>query len=638
MSSSVTSQVYSCIRDDDYNAAIDILKFHAQAKLGDFPRSRPLLSLLAYCCYHNQEYNRASEFYETLTELCPESEEYHVNYVQSLVKGGSYLDASVAAFSLMSSSMHSQRLKLLQAQAEMEQGMMSESSKTLSKCAEDDPETIIALSTLAFRQGTFDKALATYKSARHIMSSNQRMLTYCIALCHYRLREYDASLELIEEIIDTTRVKNQNSNDTFVKEALNLKAVLLYEMKQYAAAKTVTTLFDEDLDTVTAHNHAIINVAEDPSAGIQKLGALLSQQSLPPETLGNLLTLYTSHGQDILAAEVFEANKHLAGDLLRPEMYAYFEAVSLSLTCPDDAIVMLEAQRAHHIHNLSVGKQSISGKAKVVSARPATASRHNASRPTAIAEKKEHSLSNKDFEYILDSYMPLLCLQAKIYWERREYSMVEHLLRDNVDFCSDQDAWLMNMGHVMFAQGDKFEASVTYYERLLERYARADLFKMPAVALANLCVAYVLIEQNETAEELIKTIEREEEELAAMENSGGQIYHSCIVNLCIGSLYCERKNYAFGIDRICKSLAPFEKNVCSDTWFYAKKSLLAFALSLSNQSAIIKDILFRDLLQFLEEMEPYGKVIPTEINEAEVTIASEARQLKNMFILLAHDM
>jgi hypothetical protein len=26
MSSSVTSQVYSCIRDDDYNAAIDILK------------------------------------------------------------------------------------------------------------------------------------------------------------------------------------------------------------------------------------------------------------------------------------------------------------------------------------------------------------------------------------------------------------------------------------------------------------------------------------------------------------------------------------------------------------------------------------------------------------------------------------
>ncbi len=554
------------------------------------------------------------------------------------MKGGSYLDASVAAFSLMSSSMHSQRLKLLQAQAEMEQGMMSESSKTLSKCAEDDPETIIALSTLAFRQGTFDKALATYKSARHIMSSNQRMLTYCIALCHYRLREYDASLELIEEIIDTTRVKNQNSNDTFVKEALNLKAVLLYEMKQYAAAKTVTTLFDEDLDTVTAHNHAIINVAEDPSAGIQKLGALLSQQSLPPETLGNLLTLYTSHGQDILAAEVFEANKHLAGDLLRPEMYGYFEAVSLSLTCPDDAIAMLETQRAHHIHNLSVGKQSISGKAKVVSARPATASRHNASRPTAIAEKKEHSLSNKDFEYILDSYMPLLCLQAKIYWERREYSRVEHLLRDNVDFCSDQDAWLMNMGHVMFAQGDKFEASVTYYERLLERYARADLFKMPAVALANLCVAYVLIEQNETAEELIKTIEREEEELAAMENSGGQIYHSCIVNLCIGSLYCERKNYAFGIDRICKSLAPFEKNVCSDTWFYAKKSLLAFALSLSNQSAIIKDILFRDLLQFLEEMEPYGKVIPTEINEAEVTIASEARQLKNMFILLAHDM
>ncbi len=194
----------------------------------------------------------------------------------------------------------------------------------------------------------------------------------------------------------------------------------------------------------------------------------------------------------------------------------------------------------------------------------------------------------------------------------------------------------MNMGHVMFAQGNKFDASVTYYERLLERHASADLLKMSAVALANLCVAYVLVEQNETAEELIKTIEREEEELVAIENSGGQIYHSCIVNLCIGSLYCERKNYAFGIDRICKSMEPFEKNVCSDTWFYAKKSLLAFALSLSNQSATINDDLFRDLLHFFGGMETHGKAIPTGSNDAEATIGSEAQQLKNMFILLAH--
>ena len=555
------------------------------------------------------------------------------------MKGGSYLDASrvaAAASAAMTSPLHSQRLKLLQAQAEMEQGLMSASAMTLSQCLEDEPETTIALATLSFREGNFDRALKTYKTAREIMNSNQPMLTYYIALCHYHLSDYRASLEVIDEIIDTTRVKNHNSNDSFIKEALNLKAVVLYMTKHYAAAKTAATHSDEDLDTVTAHNDAIINFAEDPTAGIEKLGILLSQQACPPETLGNLLTLYLRHGQDILAAEVFEANKHLAGDLLRPDLYAYFEAVSLSLTCPDDAIAMLEAQRAHHTPNLGVGKKSISEKSKVVSARPATASRPNAtSRPPVATERNEISPSNKDFDAMLDGYMPILCLQAKLYWDRREYSVVEHLLRANVDFCSDHDAWLMNMGHVMFAQGDKFEASVTYYERLLERHASADLFKMPAIALANLCVAYVLIEQNETAEELIKTIESAEDELVASDNSGGQIYHSCIVNLCIGSLYCERKNYAFGIDRICKSMEPFEKNVCSDTWFYAKKGLMAFALSLSNQSANIKDDLFRDLLQFLDEMETHGKVIPTECNDAEATIASEAKELKNMFILLA---
>lgn len=551
------------------------------------------------------------------------------------MKGGSYLDASrVAATASMTSSLHSHRLQLLQAQAEMEHGMMPASSTTLSRCLEDDPETIIAVATLAFREGNFGKALETYKTARQIMSSHQSMLTYYIALCNYELRDYNVSLALVEEVIDFTRA-HQDSKD-YVKEAMNLKAVLLYMMKQYEAAKTAITPCADYIDTVTAHNDAIINFSEDPTAGIQKLETLFSQQSCPQETLGNLLTLCTRHGQDLLAAEIFEANKHLADDLLRPDLYAYFEAVSLSLTCPGEAIAMLEAQRAHHIRQLSMSKELISGKSKGASARPETAPRPTAtSRSTAITKEKDRLLSNKDFDTKLDNYMPVLCLQARHYWERREFSTVEHLLRENVDYCSDHDAWLMNMGHVMFAQGDKFESSEMYYERLLERHATTDLFKMPAIALANLCVAYVLSEQNEAAEELLKTIEREEDGLVAVKNSGGKIYHSCIVNLCIGSLYCERKNYSFGIDRICKSLEPFEKNVCSDTWFYAKKCLMAYALSLSNQSATIKDDLFRDLLLFLGEMETFGKMMPTESAETEATIGSEARQLMNIFIILA---
>ncbi len=242
------------------------------------------------------------------------------------------------------------------------------------------------------------------------------------------MSDYDASLELVEEVTEWARVNtNSDGIDSFVKEALNLKAVLLYTTKQYDAAKTAISHFCEDLDTVTAHNDAIINFADDPSVGIQKLGVLLSQQSCPPETLGNLVTLYTRHGQDFLAAEVFEANKHIAGDLLRPDLYAYFEAISLSLTCPDYAIALLEAQRIQYMHILRVGKKRTSEKSKVVGTRPATASRPCT---TATSERKELSMSSKGFDAILGKlYAYTLPSSEAILGKKRIFNCRESITR-----------------------------------------------------------------------------------------------------------------------------------------------------------------------------------------------------------------
>lgn len=38
-------------------------------------------------------------------------------------------------------------------------------------------------------------------------------------------------------------------------------------------------------------------------------------------------------------------------------------------------------------------------------------------------------------------------------------------------------------------------------------------------------------------------------------------YHLCIVNLVIGTLYCSKNNYDFGVGRIVKSLEPIQKKV-----------------------------------------------------------------------------
>jgi hypothetical protein len=51
-----------------------------------------------------------------------------------------------------------------------------------------------------------------------------------------------------------------------------------------------------------------------------------------------------------------------------------------------------------------------------------------------------------------------------------------------------------------------------------------------------------MIGQNEDAEELMRKIEREEEQLLQKEPEK-RVYHLCIVNLVIGTLYCSKGQY-----------------------------------------------------------------------------------------------
>jgi tetratricopeptide repeat protein 30 len=77
--------------------------------------------------------------------------------------------------------------------------------------------------------------------------------------------------------------------------------------------------------------------------------------------------------------------------------------------------------------------------------------------------------------------------------------------------------------------------------------------------------------QNEEAEELMRRIEKEEERLAYSDPDKPS-FHLCIVNLVIGTLYCAKGNFEFGVSRVMKSLEPYDKKLGTDTWYYAKVS------------------------------------------------------------------
>jgi tetratricopeptide repeat protein 30 len=156
--------------------------------------------------------------------------------------------------------------------------------------------------------------------------------------------------------------------------------------------------------------------------------------------------------------------------------------------------------------------------------------------------------------------------QSKIYWDLEDYPMIEKIFRKGVEFCNENDVWKLNVAHVLFMQESKYKEAISFYEPAVKKYYDnvfrnlTKILDVTAIVLANLCVSYIMTSQNEEAEDMMRRIEKEEEKVA-FEDSNKRTYHLCIVNLVIGTLYCSKGNYEFGITRIMKSLEPFTKKV-----------------------------------------------------------------------------
>lgn len=129
-----------------------------------------------------------------------------------------------------------------------------------------------------------------------------------------------------------------------------------------------------------------------------------------------------------------------------------------------------------------------------------------------------------------------------------------------------------------------------------------QILDVSPIVLANLCVSYIMTNENGEAEQLMKKIEKEEEVLS-MDEQDKKLFHLCIVNLVIGTLYCAKGNYEFGISRVMKSLEPYNKKLGTDSWFYAKRCFLSLFEQLAKQLVVLKDNTLQDCIQFFEHCE-----------------------------------
>uniref|UniRef100_A0A669CP66 Tetratricopeptide repeat protein 30 n=1 Tax=Oreochromis niloticus TaxID=8128 RepID=A0A669CP66_ORENI len=629
-----TATIYKLIKDGQYVDAIHILN----GQLQKHTKSRAALSLLGFCYYHIQDFTNAAECYEQLTQLHPEVEEYKVYYAQSLYKAGAYPEATKASFALDNPSSQTKMVKL-QACIKYCEEDYSAAKSLLEQLPPDDPDYVYNMGCLLYQDGKYEEACRKFMSAMQVLGYVPA-LSYNIALTYYSLKNHNQALKYIGEIIDrgikehpelsvgmtTEGIDIHSVGNTLVLhqsaliEAFNLKAAINYELKNLKTAQEALTDMpprsDEELDPVTLHNQALLNMDTKPSEGFEKLAFLLQQPSFPPVTFGNLLLLYCKH--EVRSSILSE------GDQLQQQRLTLtylFLCPSCFITC-----ILFQAFRKFEEMNGKLAEQ-LRKLTKQVSCF------HFLNGNKAKSVTEDYFLIGR----ISHRYIVVLMAQAKIYWNRENFQMVEKIFRKSVEYCNDNDTWKLNVAHVLFMQ-NKYKEAIGFYEPIVKKHYD-NILNVSAVVLANLCVSYIMTSQNEEAEELMRKIEKEEEQIS-YDDPDKKVFHLCIVNLVIGTLYCAKGNYDFGISRVIKSLEPYNKKLGTDTWFYAKRCFLSLLENMSKHMVMLRDTVVQECIQFLEHCEVYGKEVPAIIEQpleevrihiGKNTVTYEARLLKALF-------
>lgn len=167
---------------------------------------------------------------------------------------------------------------------------------------------------------------------------------------------------------------------------------------------------EDELDPVTLHNTALMNIEQDPATGFKKLNFLLNNPPFPTETFPNLILLYCKYQHYDLAADILAENAHLTYKCLSQEDFEFLENFILYQTSKEEAFRKFEDLANKHIDTLRKRTKSIQD---------------------ARIARDSKSINNalQEYDLALDQYIPVLMMQAKVYWDNGNYSMVEKIFR-----------------------------------------------------------------------------------------------------------------------------------------------------------------------------------------------------------------
>eukprot|EP00826_Nyctotherus_ovalis_P012245 TRINITY_DN13219_c0_g3_i7.p1 TRINITY_DN13219_c0_g3~~TRINITY_DN13219_c0_g3_i7.p1 ORF type:complete len:565 (-),score=208.82 TRINITY_DN13219_c0_g3_i7:62-1756(-) len=548
ISTIISSDIYKDIENGEFKAAIE--KLSKKVSSGENPRA--VYSLLGYCHFQIGNYKDAINMYDYLSKVYPDYQEYKLYQALCLYKTGKLETAGRIADSIDDPSL-GEKVEQLKAAVSFGRHNYSEAREHLKKVGKKDVSGVINEGCILFKEKKFGEALKKFREGKKMLVGYHSQLYYNIALCHYRMEEYEEALKYIKIIVQKSREavskqsvgEEEKCNEKLAHEvkhsgmieALNLRAAIEYERGNAEKAKKIlkdlsSTLSKSGLqkDPTTYHNEAIVGVNDNCAESISKLNELLNDSEAPPETFQNLIHLYCKYRFFDFASDMLKTKPQLASKYIKPDEHEYIKALIQEEKDPELAIKQYDGIIKSYTKKLDK-------LAKKLEQSGGDSSKSIANEKKAIVERLVCVVSNK----------------ARIYWEAKNFAKTEEVFASLKDYCKDNEIFNMNMGHSLFMQKKKHERAAEYYEEIVERH-KDNLNEVDIFVLANLSLCYIYMDENEKAEKLLATIKKHEGE-AIMKNPKTVLFHHCSVNLVIGTLYCSKSNFEFGLDLIIKNLS-----------------------------------------------------------------------------------
>lgn len=633
-----TRNIYTLIGDENYNEALKML----EDELHSYPDSTAIYSLMGYCYWQQENFQKACDCYAKLVQINPNNDQYKLLHSQALYKNAEYYDAMRVSFGVQSAEIKP-KTTLLQAAIRYAEEDIQSAKSILQESDQEDENVMLDQAVVLFKEDRFEEALDKYMEIKRMHGFSAEVV-YCIALCYYRLNRFTDALSFIDEIKnncsrahpellrsltgETVDIDVTGSRlivqELYLVEAFNLLMAIEYDQRHYKEAKDALDELpmrsEDDLDQITLHNTAIVSMEEDPSGSFKKLTFLLTNDSPVTETFRNLLLGYCKFEYYTYAADLLGENPELALKTMGQPMLDFLDAVLLIDAAKEEAYRKFDSLCKAKADILRRLMQQIDDARKT-------------------QDEQQQTQLTIEFEANVSELIPILMFQAKIFWDLGNYQLVELLLMKYMDYCLDNRTWKLNLAHTYYMQPSKMQDAINWYEPLV--LGEQNLLDIEAIVVANLCVAYVTTDQNGRADTLINRL-TDEEAQKRKEDSNAKLYHLSIIHLVIGTLYCAHKNFEFGIDYVFKAFNPMHSKLNADTWFYAKKCLFEIIRSISLRSYIIPDDTLDHIIKFLDEVDKNGKkiesIIDMTLNAEEAhehqSISFEARTIKAMFLKL----